>query len=109
MYAQQFAHAGMNTIVARDALEALAYAEDGDVAAVLIDIGLPGPSGLDLARELRLRRKTKDAVLVALSGLPPEVGDDAVFDAYFMKPCLPAVVAAEIRRRLAAPRGRLAS
>ena len=100
MYAEQLRHAGLDAHVAHDVLQAVAFTERHDVDAVIIDIGLPGPSGIDLARELRTRKKTKHAVLIAVSGMPRELTDDAAFDAHFVKPCLPAVVANELHRRL---------
>jgi len=55
---------------------------------VLIDIGLPGMDGYELAAKLKTLSATKDALLVALSGFKrreqPEAGD--AFARYFSKP-----------------------
>jgi CheY-like chemotaxis protein len=72
---------GPSTLAAISALE-----PKPDV--VLIDIGLPGMDGYELAAELKKQTATKDALLVALSGFKrreqPEAGD--VFARYFGKP-----------------------
>jgi CheY-like chemotaxis protein len=56
--------------------------------ALLIDIGLPGMDGYELAAKLRQQANTKGALIVALSGFrrrEPVNGDDG-FDQYFNKP-----------------------
>ena len=55
--------------------------------AILIDIGLPGMDGYELAAKLRQQANTKSAVLVAVTGFRrrDRVAGD-VFDHYFNKP-----------------------
>jgi len=55
--------------------------------AILIDIGLPGMDGYELAAKLRQQANTKSAVLVAVTGFRrrDRVSGD-VFDHYFNKP-----------------------
>jgi CheY-like chemotaxis protein len=58
---------------------------------VIVDIALPGLSGLDVARQLKGNPRHRAAVLVALSGYHNQ-GDacqDAGFDHYFIKPLNP--------------------
>jgi CheY-like chemotaxis protein len=59
---------GHGVEVARNGAEALAIAADRPVGVVLLDIGMPGMSGWDLARRLRTQPGTRGAMLVALSG-----------------------------------------
>ena len=58
--------------------------------AVLLDIGLPGMSGYQVARELRARPQTRHALLVAVTGYG-QASDrqralDAGFDHHLVKP-----------------------
>jgi PAS domain S-box-containing protein len=87
---------------AHAALEA-ASAEQPDVA--LVDIGLPGMDGYELARRLRAREDQPVPVLVALTGYGLERDKEraaaAGFDAHLVKP----VDLDELRRLLGAARG----
>jgi CheY-like chemotaxis protein len=65
---------------------------------ILLDVGLPGMTGLDVARELRRRPETSTARLIALTGWG-QVDDrlatqDAGFDAHLTKPTDPDVLGA---------------
>ncbi len=64
-------------------------ANDSRISIAFIDIGLPGISGYDVARELR-RRRGKSLRLVAMSGYGAEQdvasGMEAGFEAYIVKP-----------------------
>jgi len=91
---------------------AVAEAEDGPGAfetavrvrpdLMLVDIGLAGFDGYELARRLRMMPETKSAVLVALTGYgrPDDVERSraAGFDHHAVKP-LAADALAEILRR----------
>jgi len=81
---------GITTYVAHDGSRALAAAADfgGDVA--LLDIGLPGMDGFELARRLRALPGWSDAKLFALTGYGQESdrarAKDAGFDEHLIKP-----------------------
>jgi two-component system CheB/CheR fusion protein len=57
---------------------------------VLVDIGLPGMSGYDVAAELRVRKDTRDVVAIAMTGFGSSADIrrslDAGFDAHMTKP-----------------------
>jgi two-component system, OmpR family, response regulator len=55
---------------------------------MLIDIGLPGMNGFELARRLRERPDTRKATLIALTGREgnSEDADAAAFDQFWTKP-----------------------
>lgn len=60
--------AGHVTRMAHDGPSALAMVSDWSPDVVLLDIGLPGMDGHDLARRLREQTHLGDVVLVALTG-----------------------------------------
>jgi len=59
---------GHHADVAYDGETAIERAKNSELDAVLLDIGLPGLSGLDVARVLRTLPQTQHALLIALSG-----------------------------------------
>jgi signal transduction histidine kinase/CheY-like chemotaxis protein len=54
--------------IAHDGASALAVAQAFVPDVVVLDIGLPGMDGFEVARQLRSRPESKDAVLIALTG-----------------------------------------
>jgi DNA-binding response OmpR family regulator len=81
--------AGLNVQVAHDAAEALSILEEFVPQIAILDIGLPGMDGYELASELRQR--FGDACrLIALSGYGQERdrqrGRAAGFDEHLVKP-----------------------
>jgi len=59
---------GYEVLIAVDAVEALAMAERSVPDIAVIDIGLPGMDGNELARKLRSSVRTATCRLVALTG-----------------------------------------
>ncbi|HWA39162.1 MAG TPA: response regulator, partial [Burkholderiales bacterium] len=55
-----------------------------------LDIGMPGLNGFELARRLRDRAETREAILVAVTGYSQPAdqvrGKEAGFDRYLVKP-----------------------
>ena len=81
---------GHETFTANDGREALQAFEQIRPDLALLDIGLPGMSGFELARRIRDLPYGKDAVLVAVTGWGQEDdrnrSRDAGFDAHLVKP-----------------------
>jgi CheY-like chemotaxis protein len=73
-----------------DGPRALASIEDFKPEVVVLDIGLPGMNGFDVAREMRKREATRDALLLALTGWGSDADRqealDAGFDHHLTKP-----------------------
>jgi signal transduction histidine kinase/ActR/RegA family two-component response regulator len=81
---------GHTVTVSHDPLDALARAGAERFDAFLLDIGLPGMSGHELARRLRKLPGTQGAALMAITGYGQQSdrtdGEEAGFDRYFVKP-----------------------
>jgi CheY-like chemotaxis protein len=81
---------GHTTRVAHDAVEALAAIDDLTPELAVLDIGLPGMDGYELARRLRANPITQNTCLIALSGYGQESDKaqsaQAGFDAHLVKP-----------------------
>ena len=72
---------------------------------VVLDLSLPGMSGVEVARAIRDRKSERPMPLVALTGYsdPEHLAQarDAGFDLVLIKPCTPSILIDEIRRLLA--------
>ncbi len=81
---------GAEVRVAGDGTDALAVFADYDPAVVLLDIGMPGMSGYDVARALRERFPQRRPALIALTGWGQEEdrarAREAGFDHHLVKP-----------------------
>ncbi len=81
---------GHRTRVAHHGHDALAIAAEFVPQVVLLDIGLPGMDGFEVARQIRAIPAMKDAFLVALTGYGSEGdrkrGKEAGFDQHLAKP-----------------------
>lgn len=93
---------GHQVRVALDGSSALKVAEDFWPNAALLDIGLPGLNGYELAREFRSRQNGRGLLLIAATGYgQPEDrvrAQAAGFDFHMVKPLDPQAVSAEIAR-----------
>ncbi|BCS34960.1 hypothetical protein TBR22_A41860 [Luteitalea sp. TBR-22] len=83
-------HEGHAVRTAQDGTSALEAAADFHPDIVMLDIGLPGMSGYEVARHLRASRATSKALLIALTGYgqPEDVerATAAGFDHHVVKP-----------------------
>jgi two-component system CheB/CheR fusion protein len=81
---------GQDVEIACDGQAALAYLSDHAPALALLDLGLPGMDGYEVARRCRLENRLKQVTLVALTGYgcqrDKERSREAGFDAHFVKP-----------------------
>jgi CheY-like chemotaxis protein len=66
---------------------------------LLIDIGLPGMDGYELARRLRRLPQLRSSTLIALTGRDGQAGGEqaAVFDQFWTKPFDPKRLIEEVR------------
>jgi CheY-like chemotaxis protein len=81
---------GNEVQIAHDGLSALEAGKAFRPAVVLLDIGLPGMDGYEVARKLRKTPEGKDALLIAQTGWGQEEdrlrSTEAGFDAHLTKP-----------------------
>ncbi len=101
---------GLDAAVAGTATEAMEKAASADPDLVLLDIGLPDGSGLDVCRELRKRSQVPIIMLTARGSEADRVaGLELGADDYIVKPFsareVIARVRAVLRRSAAAPSG----
>lgn len=82
--------AGHTVDTAYDGPSGLAIAASAHPDVIVLDIGLPGMTGYEVARQLRANRETADALLIALTGYSSSHdarrAKDAGFDFHLIKP-----------------------
>jgi DNA-binding response OmpR family regulator len=97
---------GFAVDVSHDGEDALARARDGGYDALILDVMLPGRSGLDLLHELRRDATLPVLMLTALGeDLDRILGLELGADDYVPKPCNPREIAARLRAILRRTRG----
>ena len=94
---------GYDTRAAYDAVSAIDTARTFKPHAVVLDIGLPGKDGYQVARELRALPEMQSALLIALTGYGEDNdrqrATDAGFDAFQVKPVAPDALEALLEER----------
>jgi DNA-binding response OmpR family regulator len=93
---------GHDTKVVNQGGEVLAAARVFEPQVVVLDIGLPGLDGYQIARQLRSSEETRDTLLIAVTGYGREedraLAAEAGFDCHFVKPADPIEIQAAIDR-----------
>jgi two-component system phosphate regulon response regulator PhoB len=96
--------AGYECIEAEDAAEAKRLIVNESPDLLLLDVMMPGQSGLDLARELRSRESTKELPIIMLTARCSDQdkirGLDVGADDYITKPFSPGELVARIKALL---------
>lgn len=95
--------AGFEVHTAADGLEAIEYVRTHLPDLVVLDLKLPGCSGIDVARTLQADAAARDVPLIAMTGSADRRELDAarvLFRAVVGKPCDPAVLVTHIRELL---------
>jgi PAS domain S-box-containing protein len=81
---------GNDVCTAYEGLQALAIAEDYQPEVILLDLGLPGINGFEVARQMRLSPLVAGSTIVAITGFGTEndrrLSKDAGFDHHLVKP-----------------------
>ncbi|MGH6646053.1 sensor histidine kinase [Aquabacterium sp.] len=86
---------------AQSGMEALRHLLDTDFAVILLDVRMPGMSGIEAAALIRSRPRSRTTPIIFLTG--EEKSQDAVFEGYsagavdyLMKPVVPAVLRSKV-------------
>jgi two-component system, chemotaxis family, CheB/CheR fusion protein len=81
---------GFEVEIAHNGRDALTAAKNRKPDVLLLDIGLPGLDGYQVARQFRSADKLKHVFIIAISGYSPDMFPDRAtpgdFDHYFTKP-----------------------
>jgi CheY-like chemotaxis protein len=87
---------GHRVLEAANGPHGLALVLDHRPEVVLVDLGLPGMDGYEVAREIRLRPVGRTALLIAVTGYGQaddrRRSKDAGFDAHLVKPVSPSLL-----------------
>lgn len=95
----------MTAVTVADAPSALALIGAACPPLMLIDIGLPGMNGFELAKRLRAHPVARYSTLIALTGREPRDVDDPdarLFDRFWTKPFDPNKLLADVKAILSA-------
>jgi two-component system, cell cycle response regulator DivK len=104
VYAQFFLHRGWRTATASDGQESLTSAAGLRPDVIVLDLGMPGMDGWEVARRLKADAITRSIPILALTG--HVLGDsrrralEAGVEEFLTKPCLPQDLAEAIKRHL---------
>ena len=81
---------GNDVCTAYEGLQALAVAENYRPEVILLDLGLPGINGFEVAKQMRLSPVLAGTTIVAITGFGTEndrrLSRDAGFDYHLVKP-----------------------
>ena len=97
-YASALMFAGYRVITAADGVEALRLVEEEPPAAVVLDLGLPTLSGVDVARELRSRKEPHNIPIIVVTGIDAADLDEQQFPCLLRKPVSARALVEEIDR-----------
>jgi CheY-like chemotaxis protein len=93
---------GYDVTVAADGLAGLQVLERGEIEVALVDIGLPGISGYELAQKVRSEPRLRPVRLIALTGYGREEDHRQVlsagFDEHLVKPVRPEDLVRVLRK-----------
>jgi DNA-binding response OmpR family regulator len=93
--------AGYDVVVARDGPSGLTRASAGDIGVVILDLMIPGISGLDVCRHIRATSSVPIVMLTARTSEDDRLaGFDCGADDYVPKPFSPREVVARVRALL---------
>jgi CheY-like chemotaxis protein len=105
MYSSYLEFAGLRVAEAVNGKEALAKTQALMPDLIVMDLSLPGVDGWQATRTIKKNPKTRDILVLALTGHALEGASqgarDAGCDAFLTKPCMPERLADEIKRLLA--------
>ena len=91
---------GYEVICAKDGNEAIELAKKHFPSMIILDVMMPGKSGIDVCKILRLQQEFKDTVIIFLSALGDESSEirglETGADDYITKPISPKVLTSKV-------------
>jgi len=110
MYSESLRADGFELRTASNGKEAIRAARTFLPSVIVTDLRLAGAiDGVELTRQLRADNRTHDIRIIMLTGAAfgeeRERAEASGIDAYVLKPCLPLMLASEIRRVSRQPSG----
>jgi len=107
LYVRFLGFSGFQVAEAADGHEALVKARELQPELIVMDLSLPGLDGWEATRRLKADPRTRDTIVIALTGHAltghEEGARAAGCDAFLTKPCLPETLVDEVRRLLGTP------
>ena len=105
MYRLVLEDEGYDVADAANGHEAIRQAETLLPSVIVMDLLMPVLDGFEASRRLRRDPATAPIPIIALTGqgAPASAEDEALFDAWLTKPCLPDELVAVIRRVMGGP------
>ncbi|NMO19711.1 response regulator [Pyxidicoccus fallax] len=104
MYAEYLEFVGFEVDTARNGVEAVEKAQDGEPDIILMDLSLPIMDGWEATRLIKQDSRTRDIPVMALTGHVlagnAEHAKEAGADEFVAKPCLPQDLENKIRNML---------
>lgn len=99
---QRLLRDGFEVMTARDGAAALGMLDEGEFAAAILDIGLPGTDGFAVLRTLRADGRTLPVIMLTARGdeVDRVVGLELGADDYMVKPFSPRELVARLRALL---------
>ena len=98
---------GYNVATAADAMQAVMYSLRGPLSAILLDIKLPGGTGLDVLKKLKASMKTTHIPVIIITGLDdpelPRKARELGADEFLRKPLDLSQVTNALKRLLGEP------
>jgi len=104
MYLEYLQFQGFRVAEAVNGKEAIERTEELMPAVVVMDLSLPVMDGWEATRRLKANAKTKNVIVIALTGhaeaAHAKKARDAGCDDFIAKPCLPEQLAAKVREHV---------
>ena len=99
--------AGFNVFPAFDSMQAMLGARQHNPKAIILDVGMPGGSGMDVLKKLKAMNKLSQIPIIVLTGATdPAIRDQAMAagaEDFLTKPVDLAALMAAVRRALGLP------
>jgi CheY-like chemotaxis protein len=98
LYSRYFEHSGLRCCEARNGQEAIVRALERHPDVIVMDVVMPGMTGIQTARALKRDAETRQMPIIAVTAYDLAPRDRRQFEACLLKPCLPEDLLARVLR-----------